>query len=166
MLNLLLYIDLCRCTLFAAATCMSSPSLYHSHVFYSLLTSTNGSESLLQDLPACLYSNIETGELNKQKIDSGEWKKYVKCENGVLPFLSFAKLSDAMEAEHDLDIFTMEVLIPLCERTNAVVICSSSRACSLGMSFARAANFLASTNRHCAFFKIQVLYNYLIFIFC
>ena len=63
---------------------------------------------------------------------------------GVVPFLSFATNGEGMDAERSLDIFTQRVLIPLVVKTNAVVICTPTRACSLGMSFGKAASFLSS----------------------
>jgi hypothetical protein len=58
-------------------------------------------------------------------IAKGDWRKYVDCENGVLPFLSFSTNSEGIEAERNLDIFTQKVLIPLCVKTNAIVISSA-----------------------------------------
>jgi hypothetical protein len=70
-----------------------------------------------------------------------------KHEIGVCPFLSFSTDDEGFEAERNIDYFIMEVLIPLCERTNAVVICTPNRACTLSMSFGKAASFLAAKYR-------------------
>jgi hypothetical protein len=109
-----------------------------------LLASTNGSDAVKSDLPYILYKD-------QKLIAKGDWRKYIDCENGVLPFLSFTTNADGMEAERNLDIFTQKVLIPLCVKTNAIVICTPTRACSLGMSFGKAANFLASKYGYRAF---------------
>ena len=77
-----------------------------------------------------------------------DWQYHFECkegEFGVLPFLSFSTNAEGIEAERKLDLFTKEVLIPLCVKTKAVVICNPTSACSLGMSFGKAARFLAPT---------------------
>jgi hypothetical protein len=102
-----------------------------------LLSSTNGSEAIKSDLPYILYKD-------KTLIAGGGWREYVDCEGGVVPFLSFASNEEGMIAERNLDIFTQKVLIPLVVKTNAIVICTPTRACSLGMSFGKAASFLSS----------------------
>jgi hypothetical protein len=82
-------------------------------------------------------------------MKTAEWEEFIECtanrEFGVLPFLSFSTNSEGIKAEQKLDLFTKEVLIPLCINTNAIVICTPTRACSLGMSFGEAASFLAPT---------------------
>jgi hypothetical protein len=102
-----------------------------------LLSSTNGSDAVKSDLPYILYKD-------ESLIASGEWRRFVDSTNGVVPFLSFTSLGKGAAAERSLDIFTQRVLIPLVVKTSAVVICTPTRACSLGMSFGKAANFLAS----------------------
>jgi hypothetical protein len=91
---------------------------------------------------------------DRKSIENDEWKEYIDVESGVVPFLSFVEDSEGINAERKMDIFTLEVLIPLCEKTNAVVICTPTRACSLGMSFGKAASFLASTKGYCVLFNI------------
>jgi hypothetical protein len=74
---------------------------------------------------------------------------YTKHEIGVCPFISFSTDVKGLEAEQNLDYFTKEVLIPLCVRTNALVICTPNRTCSLGMSFGKAASFEATKFGYC-----------------
>ena len=117
-----------------------------SHFSNRLLASTNGSDGLENDLPNCMYDDDYEKPFDRKSVENGDWKNIIDCENEVVPFLSFVNDSEGIDAERNLDVFTLEVLIPLCEKTNAVVICTPTRACSLGMSFGKAANFLASTN--------------------
>jgi hypothetical protein len=108
-----------------------------------LLTSTNGSDAVENDLPWNLIQKFRNKD--KTLIEESKWRKYIRCidgEFGVLPFLSFSTNAGGIEAERNLDIFTKDVLIPLCIKTNAIVICTPTRACSLGMSFGKAASFL------------------------
>jgi hypothetical protein len=100
------------------------------------------------DLPYSLYATEKDSTVRRLNTTGKKWQELVDPENGVLPFLSFPNNSEAVDAEQNLDIFTQEVLIPLCVKTNAIVICTPTRACSLGMSFAKAANFLASKYRY------------------
>jgi hypothetical protein len=112
-----------------------------------LLTSTNGSDALEIDLPWELCGLFQNK--NPTLMKTAEWEEFIECtanrEFGVLPFLSFSTNSEGIKAEQKLDLFTKEVLIPLCIKTNAIVICTPTRACSLGMSFGKAASFLAPT---------------------
>ena len=129
------------------------------------------------DLPFVLYEDQLTALnqgmplnrkalLEQKTIDLGNekkqitWKDVIDCENGVLPFLSFSANENGdeengMEAERNLDIFTQEVLMPLCVKTNAIVICTPTKTCSLGMSFGKAASFLAPTF---GYYSFQILY--------
>jgi hypothetical protein len=114
-----------------------------------LLKSTNGSDAIAHGLPHGFPKGFYNNEKDITRIKDLEWQKHIECsaekEPGVLPFLSLATNSEAIKAEHNLDIFTKEVLIPLCCKTCAIVICQLSQECSLSMSFGRAANFLAPT---------------------
>jgi hypothetical protein len=122
---------------------------------YRLLASTNGSDAVENDLPWELIKIFRDKDQTLMK--EFDWRKYINCtdgELGVLPFLSFSTNSEGIEAERNLDIFTKDVLIPLCIKTKAIVICTPTRACSLGMSFGKAASFLAPTyERYCVFFS-------------
>ncbi len=114
-----------------------------------LLTSTNGTCAIENDLPRSLLKKLKDQDTEISINSKCEWQKYIKCsvdgEVGVLPFLSFSTTAEGVEAEQKLDVFTKEVLIPLCIKTSAVVICTPTKACSLGMSFGKAASFLAPT---------------------
>jgi hypothetical protein len=125
--------------------------VFYSTFVYRLLTSTNGSDSLDNDLPDCMYDEYDKPFDRKRIENNDKWKTFIDVESGVVPFLSFVGDSEGFDAERKLDIFTQEVLIPLCEKTNAVVICTPTRACSLGMSFGKATNFLALTRGYCVF---------------
>ncbi len=140
------------CSIFVCCSLFVSTTVSHcvNRVSNRLLASTNGSDAVKSDLPYILYKD-------QTLIAKGDWRKTVDCENGVLPFLSFSTNSEGIEAERNLDIFTQKVLIPLCVKTNAIVICTPTRACSLGMSFGKAANFLASKYGYRVYFIIQVL---------
>ena len=116
-----------------------------------LLTSTNGSDAVQYDLPWELLAGFQNDKSymftkDPALIEKEAWRTYITdCDDDVFPFLSFSKDSIGIEAERNIDIFTERVLILLCIKTNAIVVCTPTRACSLGMSFGKAAGFLAST---------------------
>jgi hypothetical protein len=125
-----------------------------------LLTSTNGTYAVENDLPSCLIKKIRDQDPESFANPNFEWRKYIKfggdVEIGVLPFLSFSTDAEGMEAERNLDVFVKEVLIPLCIKTSAVVICTPTKACSLGMSFGKAASFLAPTYEGYSAFEFRL----------
>jgi hypothetical protein len=111
-----------------------------------VLASSNGSEAVEDAFAFDLYqvqldvlSNgmpLHLEQVNKFEPEKRKtWRDVIDFESGVLPFLSFqvANSSNEMEAERNLDVFTQEALITLCIKTNTVVICTTTKACSLGM---------------------------------
>jgi hypothetical protein len=114
--------------------------------FFRLLSSSNGSESLKYCLPFELYQD------RSLHVDGG-WKDYVDYEHGPVPCLCFEADEEGVEAEKKIDTFLHDILMPIVIKTNALVLCSASRACTLGMRFAKASQELAS-NLGCARFLI------------
>ena len=103
-----------------------------------LLLSWNGSESIKFGLPFKLYQDRDLSA-------NGGWKDFVDFEQGAVPFLCFQSDEEAIAAEKKIDTFVDHVLMPLVVKTNALVICSPSQTCTLGMRFTLAAKRLAPT---------------------
>jgi hypothetical protein len=50
---------------------------------------------------------------------------------------------DEIDAEKEIDQFIYTILLPIVIESKAIVLCSASRGCALGMSFAKAADILS-----------------------
>jgi hypothetical protein len=125
-----------------------------------LMTSTNGTHAVETNLPQYLINLFRDKDPESSVIQNFEWRKYIKFgkdgEMGTFPFLSFLTNAEGIEAERNLDVFVKEVLIPLCIKTSAVVLCTPSKECSLGMSFGKAASFLAPTYEGYSAFEFRL----------
>jgi hypothetical protein len=56
--------------------------------------------------------------------------------------------------EKEIDQFIYTILLPVVIDSNAIVLCSASRGCALGMSFAKAADILSLKYRLIFYFCV------------
>ena len=75
------------------------------------------------------------------------------------PNLSLSLNNEEIETEKEIDKFIYTILLPIVIETNALVLCSASRGCALGMSFSKAADILSlqygSINSFCVLLDVN-----------
>ncbi|MAJ97152.1 MAG: hypothetical protein CMI56_00870 [Parcubacteria group bacterium] len=82
--------------------------------------------------------SVKYGNPQKLYEEGFNWKKHIYSGRQI--HLPFRTDEEGIEADRALDIFMRDVIIPLAAQTNAVVIVSPFKSCSMSMSFCKAAS--------------------------